>query len=164
MCSLFLADEAQTLQFAAAVANCIEPKTVIYLCGDLGAGKTCFARGFIQALGHNGTVKSPTYTLVEEYELSQHKIYHFDLYRLDDPEELEFIGIRDYIRSEAILLIEWPKRGEGFIPEPDLIIDFEYHQQGRRVNVQSNSLIGVQFIEKTQSFQTLRPFLAPKSD
>lgn len=163
MCKLFLQNEAQTLQFSAAMASIIAPKTVIYLFGDLGAGKTCFARGFIQALGHHGTVKSPTYTLVEEYSLAQHRIFHFDLYRLSDAEELEFIGIRDYIQSEAILLIEWPQRGEGFIPEADLLVDFKYHNNGRRVQLESNSLIGSHFIEKNRRLQTLVPFLQPKS-
>lgn len=117
--SLDLADEAQTRALAAAVAVIARPGMEIHLIGDLAAGKTAFARGFLQALGHHGAVKSPTFTLVESYDLAPGgqplAVHHFDLYRLTDPEELHYLGFEDYRRPDAIALIEWPSRGAGLL-------------------------------------------------
>lgn len=193
--SALLSDEAATLALGQRVAQLLPPvlqalegrALCINLEGDLGAGKTTLTRGLLRSLGFAGTVKSPTYTLVESYQLRQSapdgatdsatdsvplpeqaedwsqgerelfarelpalnalgkiEIYHFDLYRLQDPEELELMGIRDYFAQQALCLIEWPDRGQGILPEPDIVITLEHLDEGRRLTISSSVLTAEQ--------------------
>lgn len=135
----FLADENAQLALATEMARHAVPDLVIYLQGDLGAGKTTFVRGFLHQLGHQGAVKSPTYTLVEPYRIHGQPIYHFDLYRLADPDELEYAGGRDYFDGESICLVEWPEKAQGFLPAADMVCRFSYENGGRRAQISAHS-------------------------
>ncbi|MGH1439833.1 MAG: tRNA (adenosine(37)-N6)-threonylcarbamoyltransferase complex ATPase subunit type 1 TsaE [Cellvibrionaceae bacterium] len=122
-----LLDESDTVAAGAKIASLLDKGMTLYLEGQLGAGKTTLTRGVLSAMGHSGAVKSPTYTLVEPYDELPITTYHFDLYRLGDPEELAYLGIRDYFHQEALCIVEWPERGLGFLPEAD--IRLELHPQ-----------------------------------
>ncbi|MEZ1317145.1 tRNA (adenosine(37)-N6)-threonylcarbamoyltransferase complex ATPase subunit type 1 TsaE [Pseudomonas fluorescens] len=140
--TLYLADEEAMTAFGARIAKTTEGHGLIFLEGDLGAGKTTLSRGIIRGLGHVGAVKSPTFTLVEPYEIGDIRAFHFDLYRLVDPEELEYLGIRDYFEDDALCLIEWPQKGAGFLPKPDLTITISPQGTGRSLNILSQGSRG----------------------
>jgi tRNA threonylcarbamoyladenosine biosynthesis protein TsaE len=139
----FLEDETATLAFGQQLAAaCDTQASVIFLQGDLGAGKTTLSRGFLSGLGHHGKVKSPTYTLVEQYQVASNDIYHFDLYRLTDPEELEYLGLDDYFNNQSICLVEWPERGSNYLPQPDIILQLSYQNHSRTITVSPQTELG----------------------
>lgn len=144
-----LIGESATLEFAAKFADICRPPLIIYLQGDLGSGKTTFARGLINKLGHSGKVKSPTFTLVESYDFEGIRLYHFDLYRLNDPLELEYIGVRELVgEPDVICLIEWPEKGGSELSDADLVISLEYQGESRVVDYQANSTKGQMIIDE----------------
>ncbi len=146
---LELADEQATLDAGAKLAAVLSGREIILLEGNLGAGKTTFGRGLLRGLGHKGSVKSPTFTLVEPYDLGGgRQVFHFDLYRLGDPDELEYIGIDDYLDSHQLCLIEWPERGEGFLPPGDLTIRLATRGRGRQMTIEANSQHGERIVRR----------------
>ena len=120
----------------------------IYLQGELGAGKTTLVRGFLRALDYQDKVKSPTYTLVEPYQLGTHSIFHFDLYRINDPLELEAIGIRDYLDGTGICLVEWPEKAQDFLPGPDILFQITIQDHGRQVKIKPATGPGERMLTK----------------
>ena len=124
------------------LAKSVVGGTLIFLSGGLGAGKTTLVRGLIRALGHEGPVKSPTYTIVEPYAFADLTVYHFDLYRLSDPLELEYLGVQDYFQEQAVCLVEWPERAKGILPEADILIVFHYCADARQVELIAQSALG----------------------
>lgn len=140
---IFLADETATLTFGQSWAAHLIVPCVINLKGDLGAGKTTFTRGLLQGLGHMGTVKSPTYAVVESYKLPEITLHHFDLYRFTSPEEWEDAGLNDLFSDSSIALIEWAQQGGDHVPPFDLTFSFIYENGGRVCTITANSNIGL---------------------
>jgi tRNA threonylcarbamoyladenosine biosynthesis protein TsaE len=149
----FLAAERDTLALGASIAGVLEPGLVIYLRGDLGAGKTTLARGLLRALGYTGRVKSPTFTLVEVYKFSRLYLYHFDFYRFDDPQELVESGLREYFSAEAVCLIEWPEKASG-LPAADISIELRVADGGRSAEIGSDTEAGRLCLERLQQSDT----------
>ncbi|HSI44204.1 MAG TPA: tRNA (adenosine(37)-N6)-threonylcarbamoyltransferase complex ATPase subunit type 1 TsaE [Methylotenera sp.] len=145
--TLDLADEAATLDFGGALAKALQPGLIMYLHGNLGAGKTTLVRGLLHAAGHPGKVKSPTYTLVEPYLLGAYNIYHFDLYRFTDDEEWEAAGFRDYFNPQSVCIIEWPEKAENVLPVPDVNITFTIKESGRTVRLYAHSESGQRYLD-----------------
>ncbi len=143
-----LKNETETTEVGARVASCLKGGEVIYLKGELGTGKTTFVRGALHELGFTGNVKSPTFTIVEPYSIDNHVIYHFDLYRLDDPEELESLGIRDYCDGQSICFFEWPEKGGNLLPNADINLELAYLGNTREVEFTSKSDIGTTILKQ----------------
>ncbi len=158
--TLYLADEAATVAAGEVLGKACDESglgagLVIFLGGQLGAGKTTFSRGVLRAFGHRGAVKSPTYTLVEPYEFSpgeegERRVYHFDLYRLGDAEELEYMGVRDYFGPGSLSLVEWSERGAGVLPPPDLELTLQLQGEGRELTLTALSDAGNAVLAQAQ--------------
>jgi tRNA threonylcarbamoyladenosine biosynthesis protein TsaE len=140
--TLNLADEAATLSLGDRLSRTLRAGQSIYLHGDLGAGKTTLVRGLLHGMGHVGKVKSPTYTLVEPYAISGLSLYHFDLYRFNDPEEWDAAGFRDYFNAATICLVEWPEKARELLPDPDIDIVLTPMGEGRQVRLTANTASG----------------------
>ena len=134
--SAFLPDEAATVAFGERLAARLPPKALVYLRGDLGAGKTTLVRGILRGLGHTGSVKSPTYTLLEPYDLPSYMVYHFDFYRIIRSQELDFIGIDELLEQPALKLVEWPERAADRLPPADVTVRMHVEGEGRRVEIE----------------------------
>ena len=139
-----LANESATVELGQKIATMLHPGLVIFLRGNLGAGKTTFARGILRGLGYTEKVKSPTYNLIEVYKISKLYLYHFDFYRFDDPFEWEEAGFREYFNAESICLVEWPERAGGLLPTADLSLFFQFHEAERVVKICPGTDVGRQ--------------------
>jgi tRNA threonylcarbamoyladenosine biosynthesis protein TsaE len=137
--SILIRDEAQMRQLGARLIAACDSGGVIALQGDLGTGKTTLVRGALQSLGISSGVRSPTYTLVEYYEFNPLSIAHFDLYRLSDGEELEYLGFRDYLTPNTLCLIEWPDKAEGYLQGIGLSLNLSYDAHGRRLSIEPSN-------------------------
>ena len=134
--------EQETLELGAALAPCLEPGLNIYLRGELGAGKTTLVRGMVRALGHEGPVRSPTYALVEVYELPRLDLHHFDFYRFRDPKEWIDAGFRESFDGRNLTVIEWPEKAGTWLPVADVEIHLEFAEAGREATLTSHTLAG----------------------
>jgi len=135
---VFLNNVADTLALGEELARQFPTGGVVYLHGELGSGKTTLVKGVLRACGYEGAVKSPTYTLVEPYEFADRMVYHFDLYRLGDPEEIEYVGGRDYFHDQALCLVEWPEKAAGFLPEADISVYLSYKGVAREAKIEKH--------------------------
>ena len=154
-------DEREQQAVGELLALTLVDNGIVYLQGDLGAGKTTLVRGFLRGLGYQGNVKSPTYTLIEPYSVAGRAICHLDLYRLADPEELEYLGIRDLLAERATLLIEWPEQGAGALPEADLQVAIAYQESGRLVLFSASTRSGEEHLERLQRLAESRGVIIP---
>jgi tRNA threonylcarbamoyladenosine biosynthesis protein TsaE len=146
----YLADDSATAALGASLARALVPGLVIYLCGNLGAGKTALARAVLRGLGYEGKVKSPTFTLVELYAISRLTIYHFDLYRFGDPREWVEAGFRDYFGPDTVCLVEWPEKAEGVLPPADLRITLQIQDSGRSAEIEAGTEAGNQCLTRLE--------------
>lgn len=134
----------------ARLASACVQGALIFLKGDLGAGKTTLVRGLLRCLGYQGVVKSPTYTLIETYEVQGRYVHHLDLYRLHDPEELDYLGVREFREGRAICLIEWPEQAAEQLMQADLLIHIDYEGRGRKVKIVANTSVGKEMVDLIQ--------------
>jgi len=153
--TLYCGSEEEQANLGSRLAGMVgNQPAVIHLTGDLGAGKTTLVRGFLRGLGYTGPVRSPTYTLVEPYPIGDMTLYHLDLYRLADPEELEYLGFRDLLVEPVLVFVEWPERGKGWLPAPDLEITIRHREKGRSLKFTGHSPVGERWIEVLRQGKT----------
>ncbi|MDY6942707.1 MAG: tRNA (adenosine(37)-N6)-threonylcarbamoyltransferase complex ATPase subunit type 1 TsaE [Pseudomonadota bacterium] len=159
----FLRDEQATLAWGEAFSQVIESPLVVELRGELGAGKTTFVRGLLRGLRYDGAVRSPTYTLIEPYELDDATVYHLDLYRLGEARELEYLGLDD-LEPRSIWLVEWPERGRGWLPPSDVVIEIEYVDPGRSVCMKAITPGGRRVLQRFEALVGSGSFLSDNKD
>jgi len=147
-----LPDAGATARLGAALAPGIGPGRVLHLKGDLGAGKTTLVRGLLRALGHAGRVKSPSYGLVEPYELSSLNLYHFDFYRFKDKSEWLSSGFREHFQPSSACIVEWPERAAPHLAPPDLEVTLEFAGEGRRARIEGRTPAGQSWLSSLRSF------------
>ena len=153
--SLLIRDEKDTQKLAYIFAKYCTSPLIITLQGNLGVGKTTFIRGLLEAMGVQPPLKSPSFSIVETYSLENTCIHHFDLYRIHDPEELEYIGFRDYHTDNTVVCIEWPENGGPYIPKPDIAIHIQYEDTGRRWEISSHTEKGNNILSSVDFDQNL---------
>lgn len=145
--TIHLPNEAATLALGARLADALRPGDLLFLLGDLGAGKTTLARGLLHALGYQQAIKSPSYTIVEPYQQPGKLVYHFDLYRLSDPEELMDIGLTDYLSEDALIMVEWPQKAQILLPQPTLECHLRNVSDGREATLTAHGERAAQLLK-----------------
>lgn len=144
---VFLTSDTDTVHWGEKVGRVLAGRGIVYLYGELGAGKTTFSRGILRSYGYSGSVKSPTYTIIEPYELASACIFHFDLYRLTHADEWHNLGVEAYFSGQAICLVEWPQRAAEYLPPGDLAITLVYAQEGRKIGIEALSDYGRKIVK-----------------
>ncbi len=150
MYTMHLSNEQATLKLGQSIAHFYEELSVVFLQGDLGAGKTTLVRGMLRGLNYPGFVKSPSYTIVEPYTNARKPVYHFDLYRIADAQELEYIGLRDYLVQENLCIFEWPEHAKHILPPPDLLIKLDIDRDGRAAHIMAETEYGKYVLEQLE--------------
>jgi tRNA threonylcarbamoyladenosine biosynthesis protein TsaE len=154
MIRLLIDSPAQQEKLGERLASLLTGDCLLFLSGDLGTGKTTLARGILRGLGHSGVVKSPSYTLVEPYELAGRTVYHLDLYRVTDPHELDEFGLRDLVGDGSLMIVEWPERGATALPTPDIEIRLSHAGHARVLELSAGTRHGTEILAHARPWLT----------